>query len=225
MRSQMSSTSASKWLHSRIVLPRRQLDKQIFHLPRAHRIHPRRRLVQNQQVGVVDQCLRQPDAPRHPLGKRPHRPVAHPRQPHHPQQRLDAFFAHFAGQAENTPVKIQRLARRQIPVQIGLFRQIADAGRDVRIVAHPPQHKRMSFGRSQQIENHLNRGRLARTIGAEKPVYLVIADLKIQAIDRHHLGAPPPVGKHLGQSNRFYRVGIFSRHCLSLRYIHTFSLP
>ncbi len=45
-----------------------QTEDQVFHPPRAQRVQARRRFVQDHELRIVDQGLRQPDALAHPLG-------------------------------------------------------------------------------------------------------------------------------------------------------------
>ena len=68
MRSQMSCMSASRWPgeDDRLALLA-QVANQLLDLGRADRVEPRGRLVEQDQLGVVDQRLGQPDAPLHTL--------------------------------------------------------------------------------------------------------------------------------------------------------------
>ena len=69
MRSQTSCTSASRWLHSRTVLPCCfEGQDQVLHFPRADGVQAGGRFIQEDQVGIVDQGLGQADAAGHSLG-------------------------------------------------------------------------------------------------------------------------------------------------------------
>ena len=68
MRSQTSCTSYSRWLQNSTVFPRLERDDQVLHFARADRIESGGRLVEQDQIGVVDQGLCQADAPSHAFG-------------------------------------------------------------------------------------------------------------------------------------------------------------
>ena len=110
----------------RLAAPR-QRDDEVLHLAAADGVKPGRRFVENHQVGVVDERLRQPDAALHALGKLAH--GARPRlaQADHFEQLFGAAVAFAPADLKQVAEKIQRLARVEITVEIRFLRQIADA--------------------------------------------------------------------------------------------------
>jgi len=69
MRSHTSCTSASRWLQRRTVFALLlEREDQVLHLACANRIQAGGGLVEQDQIGIVNHRLRQPDAPGHALG-------------------------------------------------------------------------------------------------------------------------------------------------------------
>ena len=105
----------------------RQRDDQILHLAAANRIQAGSRLVEDHQVGIVDERLRQPDAPLHALGKFADGARLCFAETDHFQQLFRAVVALVFREMKQIPEEIQRLARVEIAIQIRFLRQIADA--------------------------------------------------------------------------------------------------
>ena len=90
IRSQISCMSASRCPDSTIVLPwLAELADQLLDLGRADRVEARSRLVEQDQLGVVDQGLSQPDPALHPLGVLAELAVLGARQAHQVDQPID----------------------------------------------------------------------------------------------------------------------------------------
>ena len=109
-----------------------QGQDQVLDFPAADGVQPGRRLVQDDQVGVVDERLGQTDAPLHALGELAHHPRADLAQADHFQQLLVALLALGRRQIKEIPEKIQRFVGIQKTVKVGLLRQVAD----VRLARH-----------------------------------------------------------------------------------------
>ena len=100
---------------------------QIFHFARADRVQTAGRLVEQNQIGIVDQCLGQPKRRAMPLEYSRNWRRRGPAQPDHFDQSRQPLLANRGGHIEQAAVEIERLFGIQKPVQIGFFRQIADA--------------------------------------------------------------------------------------------------
>ena len=87
-----------------------EVGDEILDLLRSDRIHAAGGLVEDQELRVVDQALREPDPPLHPLGELPHGPVLDRVEPHHLEQHVDPLAAQPRGQAEQPAVVVERLA-------------------------------------------------------------------------------------------------------------------
>jgi len=83
--------------------------------------------VQNNQVGVIDQRLRQSDAALHAFGEFTHHPAPHLVESDHLQELFGATPALGVGQIKQAAEKVEGFAGVQIAVEIRFFGQIADA--------------------------------------------------------------------------------------------------
>ena len=124
----------------RLAAPR-QRDNQILHLAAADGVEPGSRLVQDNQVRVVDQGLGQTNAALHAFGEFAHGPHSGLAQAHHFEQLLRALLAVALGQAEEVAKEIQRFPGIQIAIEIGFLRQIANA----RLGRHVPGRMAENF--------------------------------------------------------------------------------
>ena len=103
---------------------------------------------------------------------------------------------------EQPAVKVERLLGVQKPVEIRLFRQIADPFvlRDVgRVLA---EDQSLPAGREEQAQQQLDRGGLARAVGAEQAEDLAAVDLQVERLESPHLLPAPEVAIDLGQVAR-----------------------
>ena len=109
------------------VLPSsREPQDQVLHLARADRVEAARRLVEQDQLRLVDQRLGQADAARHALGVFFQLPFAGPVEADHLDQLVDPLLQHVVRDVEQPAVEVERLLGIQEAVQIRLFRQVAD---------------------------------------------------------------------------------------------------
>src|SRR5438093_13640724 len=90
-----------------------QSEDQILDLATANRIEAGGRLVENDEVRIVDERLRQANAPLHALREFAHRACVRLRQAHHVEELLGAVRALLFRQSEKIAEKIERLARIQ----------------------------------------------------------------------------------------------------------------
>ena len=89
---------------------------QVLHLAAANRVQARRRLVENDQVRIVDECLRQADAALHALGKFADGAGAGLAEADHFEKLLGALVSFRARQAENVAEEIERLVRVKVTI-------------------------------------------------------------------------------------------------------------
>ena len=88
-----------------------QGQDQVLDLATANGIEPGGRFVQDNQIGIVNQCLGQADAAGHALGKFAHGPVLGVLEPRHLEELINATLARRAAEVEQPTVKIQGFAR------------------------------------------------------------------------------------------------------------------
>ena len=103
-----------------------QVQDQVFHVPGADRVQAGGRLVQQDQLGIVDQGLGQADAAGHALGILFQLPPLGPREAHHLDQPPHPLAADFGRHVEQLPVEIERFFGVEEAVEVGFFRQVAD---------------------------------------------------------------------------------------------------
>ena len=94
----------------------RQRDNQILHLATADRVETRRRLIENDQIGIVDERLCQTDAALHALGKFAHGARLRFDEADHFQKLLRTIVAVSFVEMEKISKKIQCLARVEVAV-------------------------------------------------------------------------------------------------------------
>ena len=85
------------------------------------------------------------------------------------QEPIDAHLEFHTRTAVETPVKPQKLPRSQTIVKTKVFGQKADSTARLAIAERRAQHPTLSPIGSDQAEEHLDRRRLARAVGAQKP--------------------------------------------------------
>ena len=101
---------------------------QVFNLAATDRVQAGGGLVKNHQVGIVDQRLRQPNAPLHALGEFANHPGPNLTQTNHLQQLLVAALALGWREVKEVAKKIKCLVAVKKSVQVGLLGQVSDAG-------------------------------------------------------------------------------------------------
>ena len=91
------------------LAPPRQRHDQVFDLATADGIQARSRLIQDHQIRIVDERLRQADAPLHAFGELAYRSRPRLAQAHHFEQLFGAVFALGPGQLKQIAEKVQCL--------------------------------------------------------------------------------------------------------------------
>ena len=106
--------------------PSPEFQQQILHLAGADGIEAGGRLIEDQQLGIVDQRLGEPEAATHPLRVLADRPTLDLREPDHVEKFVDATLPRAAVEPEDATVVVEGLTGVEEPVQVGLLREIAD---------------------------------------------------------------------------------------------------
>ncbi len=149
------------------------------------RIESRRRLVEEQQVGVVDQRARQAEPPLH-AARQLARPGTGLRlQRGELEQARDALLHHRARQAEVAPVDEQVLGAGEVGVEAVELGDDADARLGLAHALRDRQAERLDragVGRDQ-TERHAQRRRLAGAVGADHAEALAGLDVQRQVVD------------------------------------------
>jgi hypothetical protein len=120
----------------------------------------------------------------------------------HLQQLAGSSDARTTIETEQLPVVVQRLSRIEKAIEVGLFGQIANPTLDRDVAWVATEHHQSPASAMEKTKNHLNRGRLARSVWAEQTKNLVAIDVKIDPIDRFRRRAQPEIGECLGQADR-----------------------
>src|SRR5438045_1539076 len=92
----------------------------------ADRVQTRGRLVQQNELGVVDQSLSQSDAALHPLGVFAKLAVLGTSQAHHVDQTSYSLVSLSPRDLEQTSIELQSLFGVQELIEVGFLGQVAD---------------------------------------------------------------------------------------------------
>ena len=177
-----------------------QCEDEILHLATANRVQPRRRFIEDDEIRIVDERLRQPDAALHALGEFADRARARLRQSHHVQQLLRALLSFAGREVKEMPEEIQRLVRVEEAIQIRFLRQITDARLGGDVARRLAEDLNVAARGIEQAQEQLHRRGFPRAIRPEQSEHLALAHLEIHAIDRARLGPPPEILEDLGQA-------------------------
>ena len=149
------------------------------------------RLVQDEKVGIIEQRLRNTRALQHALRIRLQRTLRGVGQSDLLEEHICTRTNRLLVESADATVEVEQFARIEIRIVIGNFRHIADTGARLRIRWIAPHHRNRPFGRLDQPEEHLDRGRLASTVGAEKTHDLALPERKRQPGHGLDLSEPP----------------------------------
>ena len=176
MRVHSSCTSLRMWELKRTVFPPLvQLLDDPLDLDPADRVEAGHRLVQQHQVGVVDERLGDAHPLQHPLGVLAQVRVGRSLEPDVAEELLDALSPATRLESEQAGAEPEELAAGEIVVEVRVLRQVAH----VRHARHA-QLDRAGAG-PHEPERHLDRGRLAGAVGSEQSEHVVRTDLEVDA--------------------------------------------
>ena len=171
-------------------LPRlAQAEDDVPDEPPADRVEAGHRLVEDDQLGVVDQGLREPGPLHHPLGEAAERGVRGPLQPHERQERPGPLAADGCSQAEEPARVVEVLGRREVVVEVGVLREVSRAEAPGPRRERLAQHAGFSPVGLQEADEQLEGRGLAGAVRADVPEDLVRPDLEIEVLQ----GGPPPL--------------------------------
>ena len=188
-----------------------ELDDEVLDLAAADGVQAGGRLVEDEQVGVVDEGLGQADAAGHALGILADGAARARGQADHLQEHLDALAALAAGDLEEPAVVVERLVGVQEAVEVGLLGQEADAVLDLDVAGRLAEDPDAALAGVEQAEHHLDGRGLARAVGAQQAEDLALLDGQAQVADGGDALAHPEVAEDLGQADQF------DRDCVTLR--------
>ena len=140
----------------------------VAHHAPPQRIESRRRLVEKNQFGLVNQRLRQSDALQHALGKILQAFVEVGRESHQLDQRGNALRELAGGNAAKTAVQVQKFCGRQPFVKPEIFRKEPDFSADFNVAGWRAQHQRLAARRFGEAQKHFDRCAFSRAVRAEE---------------------------------------------------------
>jgi len=94
------------------------------------------------------------------------------------------------GDAIDGPVQLERVQRRDVPLQlVTIAHHERDLAQERLLAPLGPvtKHARLALRRVQQPREHLERGRLARAVGTQEADHLARRDVEGDAVDRPDL--------------------------------------
>ncbi len=145
------------------------LGEQVLEESLIDRIEPRERLVENEDLRLVEDCSDQLDLLLHALGELFHPRRGAIRQADALQPGGDLGSRHGAFQAMQLAEEEKVVRHSHLLVEAALLRQVADAI----LVAGPPgptEEADLPFVGRDDVHQHPQSRRLARPVGAEEPV-------------------------------------------------------
>ena len=176
-----------------------ECENDILHLAATDRIQSCRRLVEDDQIRIVDQRLGQADSTLHPFRKLAHRPCVGLAQADHLEQLSGSFAAFLFLKLEELSEKIECLLGIQKSVEVGLFGQVTDLRLGSHMTRRMAENLDMPLGGVEEPEQHLNGGRLPGSVGSQETENLTSANLEIDIVHRARLRSSPEVIEDLGQ--------------------------
>jgi hypothetical protein len=189
-----------------------QPENQRSHVAAPERIETRHRLVEDHELGIVDERLRDADALEHPLREFPELQLPLRADAHFVEQPARADAAIGAAIAEEAGEVREQLLGSQVVVEERVFRKVTDALLDADVADRPAEHLRAARRRKHQLHQQLQRRRLARAVRPEKPEHLAGLDVEREAAEGA-VGPLPPESNRVvfgeverGERGGHYRV-------------------
>ena len=172
----------------------------VAHHAAADRIEPGRRLVEEDEVGLVDDRLREAESLEHSLGESAQATVAMRREPDEIDHLGDAVAALRRRDAAEPAVKIHELGRREPIVESKILGKESDPPPDGDVARRRAEDERAAASRFDEAEQHLDRRALAGAVRSEKAEDLAASDGEREAANRHARS------EHLAEILRLDRV-------------------
>jgi hypothetical protein len=181
---------------------RLELEDEVLHVAGRDRVEARSRLVEEDDLGVVDERLGEADAAHHALGVLPDLALAGVLHPEAGDEVVDPLPAGRAVDVEEPGVEIEGLVRVQEAVEIGLLGQEPDARLGGDVGGGAAEDAGRARAGEEEAEEELHRGGLARPVRADEAEDLAGVDLEIETVERLQAGAPPEILVDLGEALR-----------------------
>ena len=175
----------------------------------AERIEAAGGLVEDQQVGIVDQRLGQADALLHALGVGLDGALAGVFQLDQLEQLVNAAVRLGARDAEDARVEAEQFLGGEELVVVGQLGQVADALAGDGLAHVHAEQEGGAAGGVDEAQQHVHGGGLAGAVGAEKAKDFAGADAQVEVVDGHFPGLPrvlrPKLNPQIpGFNNRFH---------------------
>src|SRR6185436_6295721 len=200
-----------------------QLEDERADIAAAERIQARHRLVQEHDLGIVQQRLGQAHALQHPLRELAQRKAPLGADAEAIERLADALPAVGGGLAEQPPVVVEQLLGGEVVVEVRVLGKVADAAPDRDVAERAAEDLGLAAGRKHQLHEQLERRRLAGAVRAQEAEDVAGGDVDGQAIERA-IGARAPeadqvVLAQLARADRRGHLAFFSSSSIaSLKY-------
>src|SRR5262249_38275479 len=129
------------------------------------------------------------------------------------EQSGDAASATRAVKAQEAAEVVQKLLSSEVVVEIRILGKVAEPALDPEVAGRPAHDPRVAGGWKHQLQQKLQRGRLAGAVGAEEAEHLAGLDLKRQAIESAAGPLPPEsdgvILRELGRLDRERHDSLF----------------
>ena len=168
-----------------------QFEDERSHVAAAQRIEARHRLVEKHHLRVVQKGLRDADALDHALRKPPQLQATLGPNAHAIEERGDALAPVGAVVPKELAEITEQLFRRQVIVEGGILRKIANALARREVADRTSEDLSAPRCRENQLHEQLERGGLAGSVGPEEPEHFPRFDVERQPIERP-IRPPPP---------------------------------
>ncbi len=153
------------------------------------RIDAERRLVEEQQLGLVDQRAGQAQLLLHPAGQLARQAIPKRAEPGEPEQPVQSSPSFLGRHVVQVGVEIEVLLHGEVRVQAESLGHVGDAGlRRLRIRRQAlAQHDRVPARGPKHARQHTERGGLAGPIRPDETEQLPPTDLEAELVDRGHV--------------------------------------
>ncbi len=158
-------------------------DDDIADLFPADRIQAAQRLVEEDERGLVDEGLGQPDPLEHPARELAELKVAGRLHADEIEEGGDPLLTLIFFHLEELGIEIEEFPGREIVVEIGIFRQEAQALLGLRLKVRLAKDLDLAPVREDEAEDAFQRGRLAGAVGAQIAEDLALGDGKGNALE------------------------------------------
>ena len=172
-----------------IVVPRAQLQHRVTQHVGVHRIEAGERFVEDDEFGPRDHGGDELHLLRHAFRQRIDAVVRPLGQPEPLQPEVDFAIDRGAVRALQCAVIAQQAADFHFSIEAAFLRQVSDAiagGAGLRLA----EHGDVAAIRQQDVEDHPDRRRLTRSVGADEAVDRAARDGQSQVVDRGVIAEP-----------------------------------